>query len=134
MDCYHEFLRMPLEMVNSEGTLTRTVRKLLRGVDVVEYIDYVLVHRPTCEDDVKTCEHFGRTFHAFVEGKLHSETKMCVLKGAERATNLQGENVDKVQSASRAKTKQEFRALYIWLDTWKSLFQTKQRSQHHSLI
>ncbi|GFO18187.1 Zinc finger protein [Plakobranchus ocellatus] len=56
------FLRMPFGMMNSGGTLTRAVKKLLCGMDnVVNYIDDLLIHTETLEAHVKTLsELFGR--------------------------------------------------------------------------
>ena len=51
----YEYLRMPFGMVNSGMTMTRTVRKLLDGMDnVVVYIDDLLVHTWTWEEHVQT--------------------------------------------------------------------------------
>ncbi|GFO03955.1 Zinc finger protein [Plakobranchus ocellatus] len=48
MDCHYEFLRMPFGMMNSGATLTRTVKKLMCGMDnVVDYIDDLLIHTET---------------------------------------------------------------------------------------
>ncbi|GFO36277.1 transient receptor potential cation channel subfamily v member 1 [Plakobranchus ocellatus] len=55
MDCHYEFLRMPFGMMNSGATLTRAVKKLLCGmVNVVDYIDDLLIHTETWEAHVKT--------------------------------------------------------------------------------
>ena len=44
----YEFLRMPFGMVNSGATLTRAIRKLLRGMENVKnYVDNILVHTTT---------------------------------------------------------------------------------------
>ena len=47
-DVVYEFLRIPFGMVNSGATLTRAIRKFLRGMENVEhYVDDILVHTPT---------------------------------------------------------------------------------------
>ena len=54
-DGVYEFLWMPFGMVNSGATLTRAIRKLLRGMENVEhYVDDILVHTITWDCHVAT--------------------------------------------------------------------------------
>ena len=60
-DGMYEFLRMPLGMVNSGATLTRAIRKLLRGMQNVEhYVDAILVHTTTWDCHVATLRELLR--------------------------------------------------------------------------
>ena len=60
-DGVYEFLRMPFCMVNSGATLTRAIRKLLRGMENVEhYVDDILVHTTTWDCHVATLRELLR--------------------------------------------------------------------------
>ncbi|GFN80681.1 Zinc finger protein, partial [Plakobranchus ocellatus] len=102
MDCHYEFLRMPFGMMNSGATLTRAVKKLLCGMDEVDYIDDLLIHTETWEAHVKTfCELFKRLQEANftvrpVKCLLRSRTVDFLGHSLGRgAIGLQDENVEK---------------------------------------
>ena len=57
----YEFLRMPFGIVNSGATLTRAIRKLLRGMRNLEhYVDDILVHTATSDCHVATLRELLR--------------------------------------------------------------------------
>ena len=65
-DGSYEFLKMPFGMINSAATLKRAMKKLLHGLDNVEfYWDDILVHTRTWEEHIKALrELFNRLLAA----------------------------------------------------------------------
>ena len=63
-DGSYEFLKMPFGMINSAATLKRAMKKLLHGLDNVEfYWDDILVHTRTWEEHIKVLQElFTRLF------------------------------------------------------------------------
>ena len=56
-DGSYEFLKMPFGMINSAATLKRAMKKLLHGLDNVEfYWDDILVHTRTWEEHIKVLQ------------------------------------------------------------------------------
>ena len=72
MGQHYELLRMPFGMFNSGMTMKRSVRRLLEGMDnVVDYIDYLLVHTKTCQEHLQVLEEL---FKRFKSGQPSCET------------------------------------------------------------
>ena len=65
-DGSYEFLKMPFGMINYAATLKRAMKKLLHGLDNVEfYWDDILVHTRTWEEHIKALRGlFGRLLAA----------------------------------------------------------------------
>ncbi|GFN74673.1 Pol polyprotein [Plakobranchus ocellatus] len=114
MDCHYEFLRMPFGMMNSGTTLTHAVKKMLCGMDVVDYIDDLLIHTETWEAHVKT---LSELFKRLQEANFTVRPVRCLLGSrtvdflghslGRGAIGLQDENVEKVRNAPRPKTKRK---------------------------
>ncbi|GFO04002.1 Zinc finger protein [Plakobranchus ocellatus] len=131
MDCHYEFLRMPFGMINSGATLTRAVKKLLRGMDnVVDYIDDLLIHTEIWEAHVKT---LSELFKRLQETNFTVGPVKCLLGSrtvdflghslARGSIGLQDENVEKVSNAPRPKTKREVRAFLGLVSYYKEFVQ-----------
>ena len=109
---------MPFGMMNSGSTLTRAVRKLLDGMDnVISYVDDILVHTETWQ------EHRGvlaELFRRMDAANITARPTKCVIGAAEvefvghwlgrGAVSVQDDNVEKIRSAPKPKTKKEVRS------------------------
>ena len=118
MGQYYEYLRMPFGMVNSGMTMTRAVRKLPDGMDnVVDYIDYLLVHTRTWEEHVQTLKELFKRLKA---ANLVERLTKCVFGATQvdflghclgkSMIGLQDVNVQKIRDAPRPTTKKEIRS------------------------
>ncbi|GFN87566.1 Pol polyprotein [Plakobranchus ocellatus] len=117
---YHfEFLRMPFGIIMISGaTRTCAVKMLARGMNYfVDYVDDLLVHTPTLENQVRTLREL---FKRLPQANLTVKPKKCLLGAkaidfpgqrlGEGTIYLQDENVEKVRAAKRFKTKKKVRA------------------------
>ena len=114
----YEFLRMPFGMINLAATLKRAMKKLLHGVDNVEfYWDDILVHTRTWEEHIKVLrELFTRLLAA---GMTIRQTK-CLFgvntvdflghRLEEGLIGLHEGNVSKIRDAPRPTTKKKIRS------------------------
>ena len=114
-DGVYEFLPMPFGMVNSGATLTRAIRKLLRGMENVEhYVDDILIHTTTWDFHVATLrELLGRLAKAKFTVRpsktvTGAESTSFVGHQVGRGTSAPlEENLRKVRNASRPLTKKD---------------------------
>lgn len=117
-DGSYEFLKMPFGMINSAATLKRAMKKLLHGLDNVEfYWDDILVHTRTWEEHIKALrELFSRLLAA---GMTIRPTK-CLFgvntvdflghRLEEGLIGLHEDNVSKIRDAPRPTTKKQIRS------------------------
>ena len=109
---------MPFGMINSAGTLKRAVKKLLHGLDNVEfYWDDILVHTRTWEEHIKVLRELFRRLLA--AGMTIRPTK-CLFEVntvdflghrlEERLIGLHEDNVIKIRDAPRPVTKKQIRS------------------------
>ena len=117
-DGSYEFLKMPFGMINSAATLKRAMKKLLHGMDNVEfYWDDILVHTRTWEEHIKILQElFTRLLAA---GMTIRPTKCLFgvnavdflghrLEGG--LIGLHQDNVAKIRDAPRPTTKKQIRS------------------------
>ena len=114
----YEFLKMPFGMINSAATLKRAMKKLLHGLDNVEfYWDDILVHTRTWEEDIKALQElFSRLLAA---GMTVRPTK-CLFgvntvdflgHGLEEGLiGLHEDNVTNIRDTPRPTTKKQIRS------------------------
>ena len=117
-DGSYEFLKMPFGMINSAATLKRAMKKLLHGLDNVEfYWDDILVHTRTWEEHIKALrELFNRLLAA---GMTIRPTK-CLFgvntvdflghRLEEGLIGLHEDNVTKIRDAPRPTTKKQIKS------------------------
>ena len=117
-DGSYEFLKMPFGMINSAATLKRAMKKLLHGLDNVEfYWDDILVHTRTWEEHIKVLQElFTRLLAA---GMTIRPTK-CLFgvntvdflghRLEEGLIGLHEDNVAKIRDAPRPTTKKQIRS------------------------
>ena len=117
-DGSYEFLKMPFGMINSAATLKRAMKKLLHGLDNVEfYWDDILVHTRTWEEHIKVLQElFTRLLAA---GMTIRPTK-CLFgvntvdflghRLEEGLIGLHEDNVAKIRDAPRSTTKKQIRS------------------------
>ena len=117
-DGSYEFLKMPFGMINSAATLKRAIKKLLRGLDNVEfYWDDILVHTRTWEEHIKALRELFRRLLA--AGMTVRPTK-CLFgvntvdflghRLEEGLIGLHEDNVTKIRDAPRPTTKKQIRS------------------------
>ena len=117
-DGSYEFLKMPFGMINSAATLKRAMKKLLRGLDNVEfYWDDILVHTRTWEEHIKALRELFRRLLA--AGMTIRPTK-CLFgvntvdflghRLEEGLIGLHEDNVTKIRDAPRPTTKKQIRS------------------------
>ena len=117
-DGTYEFLRMPFGMKNSGATLKRGMKKLLKNMDgVVYYWDDILVHTKTWDEHL---EVLRKLFQKLTEANLTARPSKCIMgtgnvdfighKLSEGQKGLNEENVKKIFTASRPKTKKQLRS------------------------
>ena len=105
-------------MINSAATLKRAMKKLLHGLDNVEfYWDDILVHTRTWEEHIKALRELFRRLLA--AGMTIRPTK-CLFgvntvdflghRLEEGLTGLHEENVTKIRDAQRPTTKKQIRS------------------------
>ncbi|KAK7116867.1 hypothetical protein V1264_002473 [Littorina saxatilis] len=117
-DGTYECLRMPFGMVNSGATLTRGMRKMLKGMkNVVYYWDDLLVHTETFAEHLETLREL---FSRLTKANLTVRPSKCILgtdnvdfighslKEGQRGLLL--ENVTKILNAPRPETKKQVRS------------------------
>ena len=117
-DGSYEFVKMPFGMINSAATLKRAMKKLLHGLDNVEfYWDDILVHTRTWEEHIKVLQElFTRLLAA---GMTIRPTK-CLFgvntvdflghRLEEGLIGLHEDNVAKIRDAPRPTTKKQIRS------------------------
>ena len=117
-DGSYEFLKMPFGMINSAATLKRAMKKLLHGLDNVEFSwDDILVHTRTWEEHIKALrELFNRLLAA---GMTIRPTK-CLFgvntvdflghRLEEGLIGLHEDNVTKIRDAPRPTTKKQIKS------------------------
>ena len=117
-DGMYEFLQMPFGMMNSGATLTRAIRKLLRGMDYLEhYVNDILVHTTTWDCHVATLRELLRRL---ANAKFTVQPSKTVIGldtssfvghqvGCGTSAPLE-ENLRKVRNASRPLTKKDVRS------------------------
>ena len=117
-DGSYEFLKMPFGMINSAATLKRAMKKLLHGLDNVEfYWDDILVHTRTWEEHIKALQElFSRLLAA---GMTIRPTK-CLFgvntvdflghRLEEGLIGLHEDNVTKIRDAPRPTTKKKIKS------------------------
>ena len=117
-DRSYEFLKMPFGMINSAATLKRAMKKLLHGLDNVEfYWDYILVHTRNREEHIKALRELFRQLLA--AGMTIRATK-CLFgvntvdflghRLGEGIISLHEDNVTKIRDAPRPTTKKQIRS------------------------
>ena len=117
-DGSYEFLKMPFGMINSAATLKRAMKKLLHGLDNVEfYWDDILVHTRTWEEHIKALRVLFRRLLA--AGMTIRPTK-CLFgvntvdflghRLEEGLIGLHEDNVTKIRDALRPTTKKQVRS------------------------
>ena len=117
-DGSYEFLKMPFGMINSAATLKRAMKKLLHGMDNVEfYWDDILVHTRTWEEHIKALRELFRRLLA--AGMTIRPTK-CLFgvntvdflghRLEEGLIGLHEDNVIKIRDAPRPVTKKQIRS------------------------
>ena len=117
-DGSYEFLKMPFGMINSAATLKRAMKKLLNGLDNVEfYWDDILVHTRTWEEHIKALRELFRRLLA--AGMTIRPTK-CLFgvntvdflghRLEEGLIGLHEDNVAKIRDAPRPTTKKQIRS------------------------
>ena len=117
-DGSYEFLKMPFGMINSAATLKRAMKKLLHGMDNVEfYWDDILVHTRTWEEHIKILQELFTRLSA--AGMTIRPTKCLFgvnavdflghrLEGG--LIGLHQDNVAKIRDAPRPTTKKQIRS------------------------
>ena len=117
-DGVYECLRIPFGMVNSGATLTRAIRKLLKGMKNVEHcVDDILLHITTWDCHVATLRELSRRL---AKAKCSVRPSKTVI-GAETFSFVGHqvgcgtsapleENLRKVRNASRQLTKKDVRS------------------------
>ena len=117
-DGLYEFLKMPFGMVNSAATLKRGMRKLLKGMNNVEfYWDDILVHTRTWEEHLKTLREL---FRRLAQAGMTIRPSKCIF-GVDSIDflghqlqhgliGLQEDNVAKIRNAPRPTTKKQVRS------------------------
>ena len=117
-DGSYEFLKMPFGMINSAATLKRAMKKLLHGMDNVEfYWDDILVHTRTWEGHIKILQELCTRLLA--AGMTIRPTKCLFgvnavdflghrLEGG--LIGLHQDNVAKIRDAPRPTTKKQIRS------------------------
>ena len=116
-DRSYEFLKMPFGMINSAATLKRAMKKLLHGLDNVEfYWDDILVHTRTWEEHIKVLQELFRRLLA--AGMTIRPTKClfgvntvnflghCLKEGL---IGLHEDNITKIRDAPRPAMKNQIR-------------------------
>ncbi|KAK7114491.1 hypothetical protein V1264_000546 [Littorina saxatilis] len=117
-DGTYECLRMPFGMVNSGATLTRGMRKMLKGMkNVVYYWDDLLVHTETFAEHLETLREL---FSRLTKANLTVRPSKCILGTdnvdfighslKEGQKGLLLENVTKILNAPRPETKKQVRS------------------------
>jgi len=112
-DGSYEFLKMPFGMINSAATLKRAMKKLLQGVDNVEfYWDEILVYTRMWEEHIKALQEL---FKCLLEAGMTIRPTKCLFGGntvdfrghrlEEGLIGLHEDNVRKIRGASRPTTK-----------------------------
>ena len=117
-DGSYEFLKMPFGMINSAATLKRAMKKLLRGLDNVEfYWDDILIHTRTWEEHIKALRELFRRLLA--AGMTIRPTKCLFGVNTvdflghhleEGLIGLHEDNVTKIRDAPRPTTKKQIRS------------------------
>ncbi|GFN79046.1 transposon tf2-12 polyprotein [Plakobranchus ocellatus] len=104
----------------SGATLTPAVKMLARGMNYVDdYVDDLLVHTLTLENQVRTLREL---FRRLQQANLTARPKKCLLGAkainflghrlGEGTIDLQDENVEKVRAATRPKSKKK---VHFWV-------------------
>ncbi|XP_070184061.1 uncharacterized protein [Littorina saxatilis] len=117
-DGTYECLRMPFGMVNSGATLTRGMRKMLKGMkNVVYYWDDLLVHTETFAEHLETLREL---FSRLTKANLTVRPSKCILGTdnvdftghslKEGQKGLLLGNVTKILNAPRPETKKQVRS------------------------
>ena len=117
-DGAYEFLKMPFGMINSAATLKRAMKKLLQGVDNVEfYWDDILVHTRTWEEHIKALREL---FSRLLEAGMTIRPTKCLFgvntvdflghRLEEGLIGLHEDNVTKIRDAPRPTTKKQIRS------------------------
>ena len=114
----YEFLKMPFGMINSAATLKRAMKKLLCGLENVEfYWDDILVHTRTWEEHIKALREFFRRLLA--AGMTIRPTKCLFGVNTvdflghlleDGLIGLHEDNVTKIRDAPRPTTKKQIRS------------------------
>ena len=117
-DGSYKFLKMPFGMINSAATLKRAMKKLLNGLNNVEfYWDDILVHTRTWEEHIKALQELFRRLLA--AGMTIRPTK-CLFgvntvdflghRLEEGLIGLHEDNVTKIRDAPRPIKKKQIRS------------------------
>ena len=117
-DGLYEFLKMPFGMVNSAATLKRGMRKLLKGMNNVEfYRDDILVHTRTWEEHLKTLREL---FRRLAQAGMMIRLSKCIFgidsidflrhQLQHGLIGLHEDNVAKIRNAPRPTTKKQVRS------------------------
>jgi len=117
-DGHYEFLRMPFGMVNSGATLKRGLRKILKGIENVDYYwDDILVHTRTWEEHL---EALHELFERLSKANLTIRPSKSILgtdnvdfighKLSQGMKGLHESNVEKIKDAPRPTTKTQVRS------------------------
>ena len=117
-DGSYELLKMPFGMINSAVTLKRAMKKLLHGLDNIEfYWDDILVHTCTWEEHIKVFRELFRRLLA--AGMTVSPTKCLFGVNTvdflghhleEGLIGLHEDNITKIRDAPRPATKKQIRS------------------------
>ena len=117
-DGSYEFLKMPFGMINSAATLKRAMKKLLHGLDNVEfYWDDNLVHTLTWEEHIKVLQEL---FTRLLAAGMTIRPPKCLFgvntvdflghRLEEGLIGLHEDNVAKIRDAPRPTTKKQIRS------------------------
>ena len=116
-DGLYEFLKMRFGMINSAATLKRAMKKLLHGLENVEfYLDDVLAHTRTWEEHTKALREF---FRRLLAAGITIRPSKCLFgvntvdflchRLEEELIGLHEDNVTKIRDGPRPTTKKQVR-------------------------
>ena len=117
-DGAYEFLKMPFGMMNSGATLVRAMRQLIDGIPGVDsYVDDLIVYSTSWEEHVST---LSKLILRMQQAGLTARPSKCLF-GSSRvefvghvlhhgSVSPQEQNVEKIKTAPRPKTKKEVRS------------------------
>ena len=117
-DGSYEFLKMPFGMINSAATFKRAMKKLLHGLENVEfYWDDILVHTRTWEEHIKALREL---FRRLLAAGMTIRPMKCLFgvntvdflvhRLEEGLIGLHEDNVTKIKDAPRPTTKRQMRS------------------------
>ena len=114
----YEFLKMPFGMINSSATSNKAMKKLLHGLENVEfYWDDILVHTRMWEEHIKALREL---FRRLLAAGMTIKTTKCLFgvntvdflcnRLEEGLIGLHENNVTKIRDARRPTTKKQIRS------------------------